>query len=443
MNTDILLENALAYGLKQGADSCEIFATAGENRRLVVGEGEVKDREIAVNSGFSLRLLKDNVLGFSYGSELSKEALTKAVDEALISSRFLEPEPLLAFTLPGGKYPDFPGYIPEAVSFPQELEFAQAMEKLALEQNHISEVDKATLSIVRGEVKLKNSLGLDLEYSTGYSSCSLLAVAEDGGERETGGEFMAARRFSELKPEKVAVSAGFNAANKLHAIRVPGGDYPVVLHSDAVLSLLSVILPGFLGDNIRKEQSVLVGKLGKTIASQEITICDDPLLAAGIASAPFDDEGTPCRLNTLVNQGKVECFLYDNLSAAKAGVKSTGSGFAGSISSMPSGGFSNYYMAGGTGDFKSMLNSGENGLYIRDFMGLHMANSVSGEFSLGISGNVIRNGELKESFRGNMAAGNVFSLLKDVAAVGADVEFNGYRGAPALLLNSMRISGKE
>lgn len=443
MNTDILLENVLAYALKQGADACEIFSTAGENHRLVVGEKEVKDREIAVNSGFSLRLLKDNVLGFSYGSELSKEALVKAADKALLSAGFLEPEPLLAFTPTGRKYPDFPSYSPEDISFSQELEFTQAMEKLALEQNLISRVDKATLSMVKGDVKLKNSLGLDLEYSTGYSSCSLVAVAEDGGERETGGEFMATRRFSELNPEKVARRAGFNAANKLHAIRVPGGDYSVVLHSDAVLSLLSVILPGFLGDNIRKGQSVLVDKLGKIIASPEISIYDDPLLSNGIASAPFDDEGTPCRLNTLINRGKVECFLYDNLSAAKAGVKSTGNGFAGSISSMPSGGFSNYYMAGGSSDFKLLLNSADNGLYIRDFMGLHMANSVSGEFSLGISGNVIRNGELKESFRGNMVAGNVFSLLKDVAAVGSEVEFNGYRGAPAILINSMRISGQE
>ncbi|MDO4542162.1 MAG: metallopeptidase TldD-related protein, partial [Bacillota bacterium] len=237
--------------------------------------------------------------------------------------------------------------------------------------------------------------------------------------------------------------AAFNAVNKLGAIIVSGGDMSVILHSDAALSLLSVILPGFLGDNIRKGQSMLADKLGEVIAPKEITLIDDGLLAGGIASAPFDDEGVPCRKNILIDKGRVNSFLYDNLSAAKAGVASTGSGFTGSWQSLPTTGFTNYYLTPGSSSFEDMVAQVRNGLYIRDFMGLHMANGVSGDFSLGITGNIISNGEVGIGFRGNMVAGNVFDLLKKISAVGKKVEFYGYRGAPPLAIDSLVISGKN
>ena len=173
------------------------------------------------------------------------------------------------------------------------------------------------------------------------------------------------------------------------------------------------------------------------------SLYDDGLMPGAIASSPFDDQGRACRKNVLLDHGRVESFLYDNVAAAKAGTKSTGSGFAASTHSLPVTGFTNYYLAPGKRSLNSLLQEVNNGLYIRDFMGLHMANAVSGEFSLGISGNVIRNGCLGESFRGNMAAGNVFTLLENVIGVGSELRFYGYRGAPPLLVETLAVSGKD
>ncbi|MDO4542161.1 MAG: DNA gyrase modulator, partial [Bacillota bacterium] len=204
MNINTLLERILAYSIKVGADECEIFLSRGEAKRLVIGEGQLRDREIALTNGFSLRLLKNSRIGFSYGNEISEPALKKAVDDALISCDFLAPEPLYGFTPPGASYPALPQYTPDELSFRRELDFVRNMEKKALSAKAIAKVDKAALSLVRAEAVIKNSLGLDLAYDTGYCSCSLLAVAQNSGETEVGGEFMAKKHFDVLKPETVA-----------------------------------------------------------------------------------------------------------------------------------------------------------------------------------------------------------------------------------------------
>ncbi len=443
MMIDRVLDNALAYALRAGADQCEIFVNRSEVKRLVQGEGEVKEREIAVNSGFSLKILKDKRLGFSYGSLMEKQELRDCIDKAMAACDYLEPEPGFSFTAPGGVYMSLPSLPEENLSYGKELSFVEELEKAALACECITKVDKASLTSVRSSTLIKNSLGLELEYDAGYHSASVIAVAEDKGEIQTGGDFNAAPSFYGLDGISLGQRAAFKAKNKLGAVTVPGGTYPVILHGDAVLDILSVILPAFLGDNIRKGQSMLIGKLGHKISQDAVSLYDDPLLPNAIASVPFDDEGTPCRPNVLLEKGRVMSFLYDNMAAAKSGTKSTGSGFTASTHALPTAGFTNYYLATGASSLSEMLSKAREGLYIRDFMGLHMANGISGDFSLGISGNVIRDGELKEGFRGNMAAGNVFELLKNIELVGNKQRFYGYRGAPDLLVNTLSVSGKD
>ena len=75
-------------------------------------------------------------------------------------------------------------------------------------------------------------------------------------------------------------------------------------------------------------------------------------------------------------------------------------------------------------------------------MGLHMADPITGDFSLGISGSLIEHGEITRSFRGVMMAGNIFDLLGNIEKVGSDFIFLGSSGAPSVKIKSMKISGK-
>ncbi|MEG0874572.1 MAG: TldD/PmbA family protein [Clostridiales bacterium] len=442
MKKEIILENALSYALKKGADQCEIFAVNSSSERYVLEDKALADVNGSKSQGFSIRLLKNGVLGFSYGAVAEKNVMEKAIDDALVSCKFLDSEPYYHFTPHGLIYPNVPWEAQEEVGFKEKEEFLYALKSATLKNKKVKKIDRASLGSAKVTTIIKNTLGLDLTFNANYVTGSVVAISQTATETETGGDAMAKRLFSQLDADKIGANAGFNAVNKLNAITVKTGEYPVIIDGDAVVDFLGIILPSFLGDNIRKGQSKLAEKIGEIITHRDLTLCDNPLLPWGIASNSFDDQGTPCGKNILIDHGKVKSFLYDTVAAAKADVKPTGNGFANSAKSLPTTGFTNYYIKSGKDTLQSMVKGIKSGIYIRDLMGLHMANPISGDFSLGVRGNLITNGEMATAISGNMVAGNVFQLLRDVEAVGDEIKFYGYRGAPPLKISSMKISGK-
>lgn len=442
MKQDTFFENAMAYALQQGAEACEIYFVSSATHRTAVREMKLSDDNVADTKGFSLRLIKNGVVGFSYGTTIEKESLRSAVDSALLSCEFLPPEPNYTFLSVGQNYGHLPKRIIKEVPFSEKMEILLAMEEAAVGEKHIKKTERCVFSQGNTAVMIKNTLGLDLDFSTAYVSCGVSAVAEQDGETESGGEFMMGKELSDLTPIAVAKTAAENARDRLGAITVDSGEYPVILHQEAVLNLLSVILPSFLGDNIRKGQSKLKDKLGTTFSHPEFCLYDDGLYFDGIGSCPFDDQGTPTQKTSLVKNGIVNAFLYDIAAGAKVGKPSTGNGYTGSTKALPTTGFGNYYLLGGSTPQDKLFSGIEKGIYVKELMGLHMANGVSGDFSLGVRGFLIEQGQKTKSIRGNMMAGNIFSLLKEVEAIGDDFRFYGYRGAPSLKVKSLKISGK-
>src|SRR5699024_7427372 len=110
-------------------------------------------------------------------------------------------------------------------------------------------------------------LGLDLNYSTVFHSASAMVVAEDGNETETGSHYMLEHSFYDLSSEKIAKTAAENGSRRLHAQIIDGGEYPVILDAEAVVDIMSILLPSFLGDNLYKGKSRLKGREGEIIAS--------------------------------------------------------------------------------------------------------------------------------------------------------------------------------
>jgi PmbA protein len=197
-----------------------------------------------------------------------------------------------------------------------------------------------------------------------------------------------------------------------------------------------------MGDHVLKGMSVLKGKLGQTIASSKLSFIDNALMKESVLKLPFDDEGVPCRENRLIDHGKIHMFLYNNKYAARANTESTGNGFSSSHKSLPSVGMTSYYVKKGDTPFHKMMAETDRGLWVKDLMGLHMADTVTGDFSLGASGKLIEKGEATSGVRGIMIAGNIFDLLKDVETIGNDFTVYGDVGAPSLKIKSLKISGK-
>ncbi len=172
---------------------------------------------------------------------------------------------------------------------------------------------------------------------------------------------------------------------------------------------------------------------------------DDGRDPGGAASAPFDAEGVPRRRTALIDGGELRAYLYDTYTANREGVASTGSAARGGYRSLPSASASNLVVAPGELSAAQLLGEAGEGVFVTDVAGLHSGvNPVTGVFSVGASGRVIRGGELAEPVREFTIAGELVSMLGGVVAAGAEarwVPFGGSVSTPPLLIAEMSISG--
>jgi len=165
-------------------------------------------------------------------------------------------------------------------------------------------------------------------------------------------------------------------------------------------------------------------------------------LPGGVATSPFDDEGIPRTRTVLVKDGVLSSFLYDFYSARKDKVEPSGNGFRGSFKVPPSVGFTNFFLDRGETKREELISGVDKGLYVMETMGMHTADPVSGDFSVGVSGLWIERGNLSFPVHGVTIAGNLLDLLNCIDAVGDDLEFYGSLGSPTIRISDLLISGE-
>jgi PmbA protein len=148
----------------------------------------------------------------------------------------------------------------------------------------------------------------------------------------------------------------------------------------------------------------------------------------------------PSSKTLLVDKGFVSGILYDGYYARKNSAQPTGSSVRG-IKTPPGVGFSNLYMEKGPKNFQSLLDGIPKGILITDLMGVHTANPVTGDFSLGASGILIENGKLTRPVRGFAVAGNVLELFRKMTDISNDLKFFGNVGAPSVRVSEISVGG--
>ena len=208
-----------------------------------------------------------------------------------------------------------------------------------------------------------------------------------------------------------------------------------------VTNFLGVIAPALSAGAVQKGRSLFKDKVGEIVASSNVTIIDDGTLNGGIMSTPFDGEGIPSQKTVLIDNGRLVGFLHNTYTANKENTKSTGNSTRGSFKSTPEVGTTNLYLNNGNIERNNLIRDVDNGLYVTEVMGMHTANPISGDFSLGAAGIWIKNGELTEPVRGVAIAGNMVELLKSIDAVGNDLRFFVGMGAPTIRIGEITISG--
>lgn len=427
------------------ADAAEVFIRSSASTSIEVKEQKVDAFDRAKDVGAGLRVLSNGRMGFAFTTDLSDNALRTLARSALTNAQNTEPDPFHALPAAPAVYQPIALYDPElaALSEKEKIDRVMSMEREAFGVDpRIKRIRKASATFSGSETIIMNTHGAEVSYQGTAASSSIEVVAEDKGESQAGSDFDVKRFYRKLMIEEVGRRAAGKALDLLGARHLDSLKAPVILDAEVAGEFLSIMASGFSAESVQKKRSLFIGKLDKEVASPCITVYDDGLLEEGLGSAPADDETVPARKKTVIAGGTLAMYLYNTYTANKDKTISTGNGMRGGFKGVPGVGVTNLYIAPGRDPLETLIASTNRGLYVTEIMGAHMANHISGDFSVGATGFWIENNRKAYPVREITIAGNILDLMKNVDAVGSDLRFSGRIGSPSLRIRELSIGGK-
>lgn len=429
----------------RGGGDAELCVTRTRDRRYEAREGRLDGIALADTVALGLRVFRAGRMGFSYGFRGDAADLARMVEEALFCADASDPDAAYGLADPAGSAADLSLYDPSVETIPEgeKGEFACSLEAQALARDpRVKRVRTAALRETVATVSLFHSRGFAATRRESLCSAHVETVAEENGEGQTGYGFGVARSLRGLNAAAIADEGATRALRMLGAVRPKTGEYKVVLENGAAAELLEVLIPSFLSSQVAKGKSMFAGKVGRKVASGAVTIEDDPLDPGGSGAEPFDAEGTPTRRRELIAKGELRGFLADAFWGRKIGTGSTGACRRPGPKQPPTVGISNLRIAPGGHPPSALFEAAGNGILLTEFLGIHTADPVSGDFSVGASGIRIAGGVLAEPLHGFAVSGNILGLLEKVEAAGSDFRWFGNVGAPSLMVSAISVGGE-
>ena len=446
MTLEELAGEAISWLKGQGAEA-ELYLSRSEERGLERRDGELDGVQQSVSLGAGLRVLSRGRMGFACAAGASLETIKDLYGKIRAQLPHLQEDVHKAFAAPVAAQPD--AALARSLwddslfeegwdSIGSKLEKLEASTRSA--DKRIDSVLRAGYGEGRGEVVIASTLGTFTRERGGSCSVGLSALCGGDDDRQIGSAFQSARHKSELDWEKVGRQAAERTTALLGARKPPTGRRSVVFDPWVAGEFLDLIAGLLCADQTQRGKSLLSGKLGKKVGSPLVTFVDDPRRRAGLASALYDDEGLPTSAKTMIEGGVVREFFYDTYTARRDGRASNASAGRGSYRGLPSPGSSNFYLKPGSMSREALLSGTKDGLLVLDVMGMHMADPISGEFSVGVSGLLIEGGRVGGPVKAAMISGNLLELLERVDAVADDLTFYGAMGSPTFRVSHMTVA---
>ncbi len=448
---DGFIKKLLGAAKLAGIETAEVCYMDSDSFGVSAKDGEINEYEVSATRSLGLRGLVNGKMGYASTEAFDDAAIDMMVNAVLESAALNESEEQDEIFAGEETYPavETPAADPEQATAEEKIAFVLEMEKAALQvDERIRQSQGASVQTSRGTLRIVNSMGLDLrrEQPLGGAAFAFVGLlGQEGSSVVTGYEVKAAHRFSDLDAKALGEAAAEETLSKLNGSPVRPGVYRVIFRNDAMQSLLATFSGIFSAENAQQKLSLLEGREGETIASEAVTLMDDPLLPGGFASTPFDAEGSAARRKAVIEDGKLVTLLHNRKTAKKQGTATTGNaarqGVGGPIRVAPT----NFFFKPGEKDLATLINEMDDGLLLTELGGLHAgANPISGDFSLIAKGYLIANGQRVRPVEQITVAGNFYQLLKGIRAVGSDLEFRGQGiGSPSVDVGSMNVSGAE
>jgi len=441
-NIDYLDELSDKYKVKS-----DFYFVEGTALDLSVRNKEVESLKNSNEKGYSIRVFKDNKVGFAYNNKIEKQDIEETFLQALETAEVVAADQDQLLNQDVKKYTGelflFDPKI-EKVTLNDKIKLLMDLESIAYSQDkRIVKTEDIDYSEGIFNIYYKNSFSDLASYKSSYCGISSMIIAEENGLAEAGSAYEYKIRYDDLSIEDIAKESAYNAYSMLGAQGIKSGNYPVIFNEECAINILSILASMLSAEEVVKQKSPLINKLNSAVLGKNISIVDDATLYAGLNSFPFDGEGVEAEKTILVQNGQLLSYLTDLKNSKKLNIKPTGNGIRDSFTSLPSIKPTNLYIEPGSTSKEELFSKLNSGIYITNLMGMHMANSITGEFSVGASGYLVENGKIVRPVKGLAVAGNVLELFKTVSDVGDKLKFmpyGGNLGAPLLLIEKLSIS---
>jgi PmbA protein len=442
-----LAASVVGRAMKAGATAAEAAVREGSEFSTVVRMGEVETLKESGSRAIGLRTFLGKHSASTYSSDFSKDGIQRLISGALelarvtsedVYSGIPEPEQL-------GSLGDLQLYYDDVYSLPpdQRIEYARRAERAALEADpRMKNSDGGSFDAAVGYKVLANSHGFVGDFRRSYCSVSAAPIAQDeNGNMQRDQWYALSRTMAKLESaEAVGREAARRTLRRLGGRKIKSTQVPIVLDPMVAESIVDNIFEAVNGDAIYRQSSFLVNKLGEQVAASNITVVDDGTMPGGFGTEPFDGEGVPTRRTMVLENGVLKSYLLNTYTAKKLGMKTTGNAARG-LAGTPGIGSGNFYLQKGDRTPQQIIGDIKQGLYVFQFLGFGV-NTVTGDFSRGVSGLWIENGELTYPVEEVTVAGNLKDMLNNITEIGNDLEFRGSTACPTLRIDGMTIAGE-
>jgi len=409
-------------------EEIETYVEWQRSTEVRVFDGDVEQLSSAESAGIGVRVIVGNRQGFAYAGNVDEKFALETLAEARDNATFATPDELVGLATPDGVKPaDLDLWRDSLGNYHADDKIALALDldrRARASDARIRQVVSTDYGDAQGEVAIASSKGIAA--TSRETTCYLATdvLAGKGEETQTGIGYSVGRSIDELDTGVACKDAVERATRLLGAKKPKSARVNVVFDRRVTATLLSILGGTLSGEEAAKGRSLFANRLGEAVATSSITLVDDPTNPLAFGASHYDAEGLACRRTALIESGVLGNFLYDTYSARLAGARSTASAVRAGFKSTPGVGAQALALVPGGFDQSQILHLIGDGLFVQSITGVHSGvNPVSGDFSVGAEGLMVRGGELAEPVREFTIASTIQRMLLHVLGVGNDVEW--------------------
>jgi PmbA protein len=437
-----LVDDALKIARGLGASDAAAEVSEGAGLSVSVRKGALENVERNRDKSIGVTVYLGQRRGNASTSDFSRAALEQTVRAAYDIARFTAEDPMAGLpdetdlATPAQAARDLDLIHPWAIDAERARELALRCEAAAMATDRrITNSEGAGVSAQQSHFFMGNTRGFRGGYASSRHGLSVSPIAGRGDAMQRDYWYSSMRDPVDLAaPEAVGRYAAERALSRLHSRKIATREVPVLFESTLASGLVGAYVQATSGGSLYRKATFLEGSLGQVVLAPHLDLEEDPFVAKGKGSAPFDDEGVATRARRVVDAGVVQGYFLSSYSARKLGMKTTGH----------AGGAHNLVLTSRLtrpgDDLDAMLAKLHRGLFVIELMGQGV-NGVTGDYSRGAAGFWVEGGHIAYPVHEVTIAGNLRDMLKGIVAVGADAYTSGSRTTGSVLIERMKVAG--